>query len=66
MFFLLNATRSRKGFRMYTARRMTAGSANATDGDRTTRGEASTASAFPFIMRVIARRAFVKCSGSNV
>src|SRR5439155_6388346 len=65
MFFLLKATRSRNGLRMYTPSRMTAGSANVTDGDRITRGEASTGSAFPARRSVTARRALVKWSGSN-
>src|SRR5512145_2692426 len=45
---------------------MTAGSTKIVDGERTTRGEASTDSALPASSRVIARRALVKCSGSKV
>ena len=66
MFFLLKATRSRKGLRMNTASRITAGSANTREGERITRGDASTGSALPARSRVTARRALVKCSGSYV
>ncbi len=48
------------------ASRITAGSAKLTEGERTTRGDASTASALPAKSSVIARRALVKCSGSKV
>ncbi len=64
MFFLLNATRSSSGLRMYTASRMTAGRVKLLDGERTTRGDVSTLSAFPLKRSVMARLALVKCSGS--
>jgi hypothetical protein len=60
MFFLLKATRSTNGFRMYIISRMTDGSGNVCEGDRITRGDGSTVSALPLRRRVIARRAFVK------
>ena len=60
MFFLLNATRSTKGFRMYIISRITDGSGNVREGDRITRGDDSTVSAFPLMRRVMARRALVK------
>jgi hypothetical protein len=66
MFFLLNATRSTKGFRMYIMSRITEGSGNVWDGERITRGEGSTVSALPLRRRVIARRALVKWSGSKL
>ena len=44
---MLKATRSRKGLRMYTASRITEGSGNTREGERTTRGEDSTLSALP-------------------
>src|SRR3970040_1652534 len=45
---------------------MTDGSGNAREGERTTRGEGSTLSAFPLRRSVIARRAFVKWRGSKL
>src|SRR5262245_58731621 len=66
MFFLLKATRSRNGLRMYTARRITAGRAKARDGDRTTLGEASTGSAFPLRSSETARRTLVNWRGSKL
>src|SRR5215470_6854317 len=66
MFFLLNATRSTNGFRMYIISRITDGSGNVWDGDRTTRGDGSTVSALPLRRRVIARRALVKWRGSKL
>src|SRR5262245_58952792 len=66
MFFLLKATRSRNGLRMYTARRMTAGRARASDGDRMTRGEASTGLALPLRSKDTARRALVNWRGTKL
>src|SRR4029453_9130569 len=66
MFFLLNATRSTKGFRMYIMSRITDGRGKVWGGEGITRGEGSTVSALPLRRRVIARRALVKWSGSKL
>ena len=44
--------------------RITAGNGNAREGERRTRGDASTGSALPLRRRMMARRALVNCSGS--
>ena len=63
---MLKATRSTNGLRMYIISRITEGSGNVWEGERTTRGDGSTVSALPLRRRVIARRALVKWSGSKL